>query len=603
MITIKGEALLPFKENFQDLREILDYAIRTYPDKAAYRFRRVPEGEIYTKTFRDLKQDIGRFGAGLLNLGIRPKEGRIVTIGANCYEWIIASNGALFGAGLSIPIDRQLPEQEVLLLTERSRADVFIYHKAHLPVALYVAENNPQIKYFISMQDDGLPENRNDRFFLMQDVADSATTEQIEAFFNLPIERDKMASLIFTSGTTAVSKGVMLSQRNLAANVTSIMKTLKVRPGEERALSVLPLHHTFENTVGVYAFWAYGVCSCQLDGLRYLAQNLQEYKITVMISVPLLMENICRQIRKNAAKKGKLKTIDRLIPILRFLKKIGIDLRRKVFAEIHDALGGELELSVVGAAALDPKVERFLSDIGITCWGGYGLSEASPVVAACNQSIYVTGSVGRPLADITVAIDDEHGRDLDHAGEILVKGDNVMLGYYDNEEATKETLRDGWLHTGDVGYIGKNDCLFITGRVKSMIVLANGKKAFPEEIETLLNRIPGIAESFVWGESNQRDHVDIAALIRLDPENVPPDVKSDEDIRTWLAEQINDVNHGMPTFRRIKYFLFTEDDFTKTTTLKVKRSEQLKRVNSTLAASDIALAKAQGKRIRDDLLV
>ncbi|HHT44360.1 MAG TPA: AMP-binding protein [Fastidiosipila sp.] len=606
MYQVTGEAHLRFDEPVKNLRDILRYAVRTYGDHEAYKFRREPGAKVLTKTYRETEADINAFGTGLLALSETPGQERIVTIGANCYEWVVSANAALFGAGLSIPIDRQLPADEVLELTRRGKATIFVYHHGHAAIASHVAENNDQIRHFILMKEGaGVTLPDDPRFILMDDVLADGNRRLKEGdrqFVDVEIDPDPMAALIFTSGTTAVSKGVMLSHKNISSNVVQVMRTLKVRPGEERAISVLPLHHTFENTVGIYVFWAYGVTTCFMDGLRYLSDNLKEYKITLVISVPLLIENIYRQIRKNAEKKGKLQTIDRLIPILKFFRKIGLDPRRKLFKEIHDALGGELWLTVVGAAALDKKVIEFMDGIGITCWAGYGLTESSPVASACNQVMDVQGSVGQPIAGVTIAIDDPHGRDRDNTGEILIKGDNVMLGYYENPEATAEVLVDGWLRSGDIGFIDKKDCLHITGRAKSMIVLANGKKAFPEEIETLLNAVPGVAESMVWGEENQRDDVDISALIKLDTEHLPVP-NEDEQVKVYLLDQIHQINERMPVFRRIKHFLFTEDEFVKTTTLKIRRQEEQKVLRSALEGRRTNLATLNGRRLRDGRIV
>lgn len=606
MYQVTGRAHLTFDEPVANLRDILRYAVRTYGEHEAYKFRREPGADVLTKTYRQVADDINAFGTGLMALSETPGAERIVTIGANSYEWVVSANAALFGAGLSIPIDRQLPADEVLELTKRSEATVFVYHHAHTEIAEYVRQRNDQIRHFILMKqvkDVTLPDDP--RFIQMDDVMKEGE-RLLEAgdrrFLDLEIDPDPMAALIFTSGTTAISKGVMLSHKNISSNVVQVMRTLKVKPGQERAISVLPLHHTFENTVGIYVFWAYGVTTCFMDGLRYLSDNLKEYKITLVISVPLLIENIYRQIRKNAEKKGKLKTIDRLIPILKFLRKIGIDLRRKLFHEIHAALGGELWLTVVGAAALEKKVIEFMDGIGITCWAGYGLTEASPVVAACNQVIDVQGSVGQPIAHVTIAIDDADGRDREHTGEILIRGDNVMLGYYENKAATDEVLVDGWLRSGDIGFIDKKDCLHITGRAKSMIVFANGKKAFPEEIESLLNAIPGISESMVWGEPNQRDDLDISALVKLDTEHLPV-ANEDEAVKAYLLAEIQKVNERMPVFRRIKHFLFTEDEFVKTTTLKVRRQEEQKILREALAGRRTNVATMNGRRLKDGRLI
>jgi long-chain acyl-CoA synthetase len=411
------------------------------------------------------------------------------------------------------------------------------------------------------------------------------------------VDTQAMAALLFTSGTTAQAKGVMLSQDNLCSNIRSITGVLRIDPGE-RLLSILPLHHSFENTVGTLTILYYGGCICYCDGLRYFLKNMQEWQIEVMVSVPLLFENIYKKLTENIAASGKTRQVALLRPLVRSLKRIGIDVRRQVFRRLIETLGGKLRMVVIGAAAIDQSIIQAFNDFGLTFYMGYGLTESAPCVASCNHKVNIPGSVGAPIAEVEVAIDtpdDEPGA----IGEILTRSGSVMLGYYQDPEATAEVLQpDGWLRTGDMGYFNRRGALHLTGRAKSMIVLSNGKKAFPEEIETMLMQIPGLVESMVWGEPGDRDNVDICALLRVDHATLPqPAGSSPQQIGAWLSGQLKEVNHAMPSYKAIRYFLFTEADLAKTTTLKLKRQAQLEQLHQTIARCQLTMRGASGRQL------
>ena len=306
-----------------------------------------------------------------------------------------------------------------------------------------------------------------------------------------------MSIMVFTSGTTAMSKAVMLSHKNICANLKDITSVIKLYP-EDRFLSFLPLHHTFECTVGFLYPVSIGGAIAFCDGIRHIAENIKEYQITAMISVPILFEAMYKKVMKGIEKKGKLETVQKGIKISNALLKIGIDVRKKLFKEIHDTLGGKVRLFVSGGAALDPKAEKGFNDLGFTMYQGYGLTESSPVIAAEDDKYRKIGSIGKAFPSLDVKIDEPNEEGI---GELLAKGPSIMLGYYDNEEATKETIdSEGWLHTGDLAKIDKNGYIFISGRKKFVIVLKNGKNIYPEELETLVNKIEGIKESFVYGK-------------------------------------------------------------------------------------------------------
>ena len=378
-----------------------------------------------------------------------------------------------------------------------------------------------------------------------------------------------------------MSKAVMLSHKNIVTNLMDIATVLYV--GEKDILlSFLPLHHTFECTVGFLYPISRGASIAYCEGIRHIANNIKEYQITAMISVPALYENIYKRLMKNIEKKGKLQEVERMMKLTNMLSKVGMDFKRIVFKEILDGLGGKLRLLVNGAAALSPEVEKGFNDLGITIVQGYGLTETSPVISAGTDFEQEVGSVGKVFPNVKIKIlnKDENG-----VGEIYVKGPTVMLGYYQNEEATKEVLDKGWFNTGDLGYVDKKGFLFLCGRKKSVIVLKNGKNVFPEEIETVINKIDGVKESFVYGRPDEEDEIDlkICAKIVYDKEIVKDmyNAETEEEVKEALWEIIKEVNKTMPAYKYIKEITVTEEELIKTTTQKIKRHEEMKKIQKS----------------------
>jgi len=589
------------RPRFKTTRDLIRDCGERYAELDAYRYHEVPGGPEIIRSYKEYAAAIDDLGTGLHALGLVGRH--IVVIGANCYEWAISHNAVVNGTGVSVPLDRQLPAQEVINLTERGGAEAFIYNGPHHEIALAVAAVNQNIKYFICMKPGIItPELRQSdpRFHEFEEVMKMGHEKLLagdKSFTEAVIDPEAMCSLLFTSGTTAMSKGVMLCHRNITHNVFVVTSTIYIDKGQ-RCLSVLPLHHTFENTVGMYMMQAYGCCICFTDGLRYLSQNLKDWKINIILAVPLLFENIYHQINKTLVKSGKLKLVNTMRKVSNGLRKVGIDIRGKLFHQIIDAVGGGLNLCVCGAAAIDLEIAQFFNEIGIEFLCGYGLTETSPVIAACNQHVNVYGSVGNPLATIEVGIDTD-SKEPGATGEILTRGESVMLGYYKNPEATAEVMTaDGWFKTGDIGFLDKKGCIHITGRLKSMIVLTNGKKAFPEEIEFLINRIPGVKESLVWGDTTSRENVDICTKLVLSPEDLPSETGSDEKaLVRYLTEQLKLISQQMPPYKVIKYFIITREDLIKTTTLKVKRPPEQEKITKRLTELGLTMKTANGKYI------
>ena len=560
-------------EKFKDLKDMLNKSTEKFADKTAYRLK-IESGKYKDISYKELKADVDALGTELIEMGLKDK--RIAIISENRYEWSMAYLAVVTGTGVVVPLDKSLPANEIESLMIRSGVEAIFYSKKYDEIMKDIRmRNTTDIRYYISMDLDSNSEN-----ILSQKELIRKGRELLESgnqkFVSADIDAEKMQIMLFTSGTTAKSKAVMLSHKNICADLMDIAAVIKLTP-EDTMLSFLPLHHTFECTVGFLYPISKGCRIVFCDGIRHIAENIKEYQVSAMISVPILFENMYYKVLKSVEKKGKLPKLQKGIKISNLLLKFGVDKRREIFSEIHDQFGGKLRLFVNGAAALDPKVEKGLNELGITTFQGYGLTEASPVVAAENDFEQRIGSVGKVFPSLKVKIINKNKEGI---GEIIVKGPTVMLGYYQNEEATKETIKDGWLYTGDLGYLDKDDFLFITGRKKDVIVLKNGKNVYPEEMENLVNRIPGIKESMVYGRKDKDDDITICVKIVYDPDIMKENyqVEDEEQIKEVLWKKIKEINKTMPAYKYIREIMLTQEELIKTTTQKIKRFEEMKKI-------------------------
>jgi long-chain acyl-CoA synthetase len=566
-------------DKFANLKEMINLSAEKYGDNPAFKYKTEVPGEFNVITYNQFLGDINALGTKLINMGLSGK--KIAIISENRYEWCLAYMAIACGTGVVVPLDKQLPPNELETLIVRSGVEAIFYSEKYDEVMQDIKQRKiTDLRYYISMD----LEKRENGIYSQKELVEKGR-ELIEKgnrkFLEARINNDTMGFMIFTSGTTAMSKAVMLSHKNIVTNLMDIATVLYV--GEKDILlSFLPLHHTFECTVGFLYPISRGASIAYCEGIRHIANNIKEYQITAMISVPALYENIYKRLMKNIEKKGKLQEVERMMKLTNMLSKVGMDFKRIVFKEILDGLGGKLRLLVNGAAALSPEVEKGFNDLGITTVQGYGLTETSPVISAGTDFEQEVGSVGKVFPNVKIKIlnKDENG-----VGEIYVKGPTVMLGYYQNEEATKEVLDKGWFNTGDLGYVDKKGFLFLCGRKKSVIVLKNGKNVFPEEIETVINKIDGVKESFVYGRPDEEDEIDlkICAKIVYDKEIVKDmyNAETEEEVKEALWEIIKEVNKTMPAYKYIKEITVTEEELIKTTTQKIKRHEEMKKIQKS----------------------
>lgn len=575
----KKSKILYNSTRFENIRDIISNSVKLYPNNVAFIVKHKSEEKKSKEvtyqniTYTDFQNDINQLGAGLQKLGYTNK--RVAVIGKNSYEWAITYYSVINGLGVIIPLDKGLPENEIESLLLRSKADLIVFDKSYEDsINKFLENKSTSLKDAICME-----KSKYEKFKTLDEVK-KIGKEELEngntSYLDLEIDNKKMATIIFTSGTTSLSKAVMLSHYNIASNIYSMQCVEKMYPTDVN-MAFLPFHHTFGST-GLLFFLSFGATNVFCDGLRHIQENLKEYKVSVFVCVPLLIESMYKKIMLQIEKQGKTKTVEKAIKISRFLLKFGIDIRRKLFKEIINNLGGNLRFIISGASAIDKKVAQGFNDMGILTVQGYGLTETSPVLSAENIKAIKYGSIGLALEDIEIRIDNPNE---DGIGELVAKGPNVMLGYYDNEEATKEVLENGWFHTGDLGYIDKDGFIFITGRKKNVIVLKNGKNVYPEELEVLINNLPYVAESMVFGMPKDDDLV-VSVKIVYDEKFVEQKFGkiSEDELYNIIWNDIKEINNGLTNYKHIKNLIITDEPMIKTTTAKVKRFEEMKKIGN-----------------------
>ena len=547
-----------------DLKDMLKKSGEKYPQKIAYKIR-IEQGKYKEITHKQVRDMIDNLGTALIDMGLKGK--RIGVIGENRYEWEIAYLSIVCGTGTVVPLDKSLPENELRSLIERSEIEAIFYTKKYEDSLKKILEEKVgKLKYLISMEKEEQELIKKGEELIKQGNRE---------FIDVKIDNEKMSIMLFTSGTTSASKIVALSHKNLVSNLMDISSILDVN-SDDVFLSFLPLHHVFECTVGFLFSLYVGAETVFCDGIRYIVENLNEYKVSVMASVPAIYERIFKMIRREIAKK------DNLEEILENEKKYqnsSMEEKKEVFKSIHDMLGGNIKLLISGAASLDKEIEQKYRNLGLNLVQGYGLTETSPVIGIGTKKYHKVGSIGKTLPSVEAKVIDCNKEGI---GELIVRGPNIMLGYYQNEDATKKAIIDGWFYTGDLARIDEDGYIFICGRKKNVIVLKNGKNIYPEEMENLINKIEGVEESFVYGKqmSNDKENIKVYAKIVYDEEvvNNAYKVQSEKEIHDEIAKKIREINSLMPKYKAIRGFSLTKEPLIKTTTNKLKRQQNLDKI-------------------------
>lgn len=542
-----------------DLKDMLLKTSLYNKNKIAFRIKD-KQGYIVNKTYLEFKTDVVALATKLIDIGLKNK--RIAIMGQNSYSWAVSYLAATI-IGVVVPIDKESSDDNIKQYLNVSESEAIIADNKYLKRIDNFKSNLNKKILFVDMQNT--MEYNNLQFYIDDGIR--LLSSGNHEFDDIKINSDEMKVLLFTSGTTGKSKAVMLSHKNICSNIVSIAKIVKV-DNNTSVLSILPLHHTYECTIGFLLVIYGGGNIAYVEGLRYITKNIEEYKPTFILCVPLLLENIYKKIIKSlkaSLPKKYLKNeniIDNLPFYLKFIVK----------RKIKKTLGGKIKTFIVGAAAIKPEIVDGFYNLGIKVLQGYGLTETSPLVVGNNDFYYKSASCGMKIPGVEFKIDHPNENNV---GEIIVKGDNVMIGYYQNEEENKKVLIDGWFHTGDLGYVDEDGFLYITGRSKNMILTKNGENIYPEEIENILNEHDIIFESLIIGCSNGKDDVQVKAKIFPNKEVLKEyfgnKIPSKEEISSLISEIIKKVNQKLPNFKHIKTFKIMDEDFERTTTNKVKR--------------------------------
>ncbi len=553
-----------------DLKDMLEQSARLYPENDAF-WLKSEDGSYRGVKYRQLKNEVDALGTAMINLGLKGKP--IAIIGENRYEWCISYLAAVNGTGIVVPLDRELPVAEIENLLDRSHAAAVIFSQKHEKDMRYISSVMPSVKYFINMD-----AQEDENGFLALKKLIRTGTEQIaggdRSFIDAKIDPDAFNILIFTSGTTDLAKGVMLSHKNIVTNIMSVCSVLYIDDSDS-TLIMLPLHHTYACTTS-FLLMLYNGCRISfIEGLKHIAKNLKETSPTIIMAVPLLLESMYRRIWDNISKqKGKARKVKIAMALSNTaLRLFRLDVRRRLFKQIHDNIGGRLRLIISGAAALDAAVSKGFRSFGIPLMQGYGLTECSPIVTVNQMEKNLDGTIGLPLPCNEVML---YKPDKEGVGELIVKGDNVMLGYFENSLATEKALREGWFYTGDLGKMNRQGFFSITGRKKNVIVTKNGKNIYPEEVEAYLDKSPYIAESMVYGKDDEASEETFvyamivpamdAIRVRLGKQDL-----TEDDVFRIIDAEVKNVNKNMPLYKRIRRFTIRQEEFAKTSTKKIKR--------------------------------
>ena len=552
-----------------NLKDMLKKSGDKYANKVAYKIK-ISKNKYKTITHKEVRNMINYLGTALIDMGLKGK--RIAVIGENRYEWEIAYLSIVCGTGIVVPLDKSLPENELENLIERSGIEAIFYSEKYNQILNNIkCKGIGKLKHLICMDSTKHQHGIYSQKELIE-TGKKLVFSGDRSFIDSEINSEDMSIMLFTSGTTSASKIVALSHKNICSNLMDIASILDVG-SDDIFLSFLPLHHVFECTVGFLFSLYKGSQTVFCDGIRHIVENMKEYKVSVMASVPAIYERLFKIIRKQIEKNGN---IEEILKNEEKYKDQPLEKRKEIFKEIHNILGGNVKLLISGAASLEPTIEDKFRKLGFNLVQGYGLTETSPVVAIGNKKYHKTGSIGKVVPSVEAKVVNCNKEGI---GELIVKGPNIMLEYFENKKETKKAIKEGWFYTGDLAKIDEEGYIFISGRKKSVIVLKNGKNIFPEELENLINKIEGVEESFIYGKQMSEDKNDIKIFSKIvynkEVMQEAYKINNKEQFRKALSEKIKEINSAMPHYKAIRGITITEEPLIKTTTNKIKRQENL----------------------------
>ena len=568
-------------KNLKTIRDSFDLTTKELENKVGFLEKRPGKKEFREITYGEFRQNVTSIGAALIEkLGLKGE--RIAIIGENSYEWAVSYYSVVCGAGLVVPLDKELPAQEIANLVNRSKAKAIFFSSRKRDLINSIREQVTNLQCYIELySDENALENtfkgKNDYTF--DELLEIGSKYDESVLMNVAIDPEEFKILLFTSGTTAESKGVMLTNKNIIENIEAAISEVSLYD-DDRFFSVLPLHHSYESTVGMMIPIYCGLSIAYAGGLKSIANDLKDTHPSVLLGVPALIEKLIKKVLDTIEKQGKTKLVNTMIRITNALGKPGYKLKRKVFKSVLDGLGGKIRLIVSAAAPIDPEIGNKIEGFGIIFLQGYGLTETSPLATIVPDTDRRFGSVGIPGKCCKIKI---HEPNEEGIGEVWIKGTNVTQGYYENEEETARSITDGWFHSGDLGYVDKDGFLYLTGRCKNLIITGNGKNVYPEEIETLVNKIPYVNESLVYAKQDPRDENEqiIAVKVTLDEaylkDKFGKNIPNDDEMHDLIWAEIKEVNKKLSGFKWIKDLEIKKEDFVKTTTMKIKRHEELKK--------------------------
>lgn len=546
----------------ESLRELVDSGATLFGEKAAFKYKE--KNEVISISYKEFKNEVDSFGTALCDMGL---DGRhIAIIGDNSYNWVLSYLTVLNTRGVAVPIDKELSTEDILFILLNGDCEALIYSGGGTEKKIQeITDQLPNITHYICMVEPSLYDNKH--FYIDNVVAKGK--ELLKGgdtrFTSIIPNNTEMKELLFTSGTTGKSKGVMISAEALLFNIMNSQKLMQIT---DSCLSILPYHHSYESTTGILTMLHHGMTICINESLRSLLPNLKLFQPTEIQVVPLFIEKLYRGIWDKAEETGKAKILNKLIKFSNSMLKMGIDLRKQLFKSVTSIFGGKLKTIICGGAPLKPQMTEFFDSIGITLINGYGITECAPLISINRPNYHNYESVGILMPGMKIMIDkpNEEGE-----GEICVKGPNVMLGYYKNEQATAEVIYDGWFHTGDVGRIDKDNFIFLTGRIKNIIILKNGKNIYPEEIEEKLSIMCDFIGEIIVKAVKDEDETERLLGVEIFPNHERAKQLGIQDVEGAIRKAISQYNEKEASYKMIKKIIFRTEEFEKTTTKKIKR--------------------------------